>query len=113
VRPWEEARGEVDLEAQRTCYQALVSALERETWIAGVFWWNWPSGSEGGSEGGGEGGSEGGGQGAGKSGGARDGSHTPRGKPAEQVMQQALTAWQGRPVNVPRSPADRRAPAPP
>jgi len=94
VEPWEERGGPRDLEAQRACYEALVRALERETWIAGVFWWKWFSSDA--------------------VGGAGDGSYTPRGKPAEGVMTRAFAEWVGRPVTVPRATGSpRRAPAPP
>jgi len=81
VRPWDEDHGALDLEAQRACYDAMVRALEPETWIAGVFWWKWSSAED--------------------SGGAHDPSFTPRGKPAQQVMARAFGEWEGRPVYVP------------
>jgi hypothetical protein len=94
VRPWEERGGSRDLETQRACYDALVRALETETWIAGVFWWKWFSSDA--------------------VGGAGDGSYTPRGKPAEAVMTRAFAEWVGRPVTVPRATGSpRRAPARP
>jgi hypothetical protein len=94
VQPWEERGGSRDLEAQRACYEALVRALEPETWIAGVFWWKWFSSDA--------------------VGGAGDGSYTPRGKPAERVMTRAFAEWVGRPVTVPRATGSPRgAPAPP
>jgi hypothetical protein len=82
IEPWVEPPGPADPEMQRLCYEALVQALEPDTWVAGVFFWKWPSSGEGG--------------------GPRDPSFTPRGKPAEQVMRRALESWRGRPVRVPR-----------
>jgi hypothetical protein len=81
MRPWEESGGEVDLESQRACYDALVAALEPDTWVAGVHWWMWSS--------------------ADRSGGPLDPGFTPRGKPAGAVLRSALHAWIDRPVTVP------------
>lgn len=80
VRPWAEGEGPVDAETQRACYEALVSGLEDDLWIAGVFWWKWFTSPAGGGPG--------------------DGSFSPRGKPAEAVMTRALRAWQDRPVRA-------------
>jgi len=82
VRPWEERNGPPDLETQRACYQAVVEALDGDTWVAGAFWWKWFS--------------------CGDAGGPRDVSFSPRGKPAEQVMVRALRSWQNRAVQPPR-----------
>ena len=93
VKPWEEGRGD-DPEAQRACYEALVSALEPETWVAGVFWWKWFTSESAGGEG--------------------DASYSPRGQPAQAVMTQAWGAWVGRPVIVPKPAGPTRGgPAPP
>jgi hypothetical protein len=89
VKPWEEGSGPPDLETQRACYEALVSALEGESWIAGVCFWKWFSSPS--------------------AGGPQDASYTPKGKPAEAVMRAAFEAWKGRPVTVPRGPAPRPA----
>jgi hypothetical protein len=80
VRPWESG-GDVDLESQRACAEALVAAIETDTWIAGVQWWMWSS--------------------ADRSGGPLDPGFTPRGKPAEAVLRSALHAWIDRPVTIP------------
>jgi hypothetical protein len=80
VRPWEES-ADLDLESQRACYEALVTALEPDTWIAGVQWWMWST--------------------ADRSGGPLDPGFTPRGKPAEAVLRAALAGWVDRPVVVP------------
>jgi hypothetical protein len=81
VRPWLDGSGGVDLDSQRACYQALVSALDPDTWVAGVCWWKWSS--------------------ADRDGGPLDPGVTPRGKPAEAVLRAALGDWKGRPVTVP------------
>ncbi|HUK63807.1 MAG TPA: hypothetical protein VLV15_10740 [Dongiaceae bacterium] len=80
VRPWDET-GDPDPEAQRACLEALVAALEPDTWIAGVHWWMWSS--------------------ADRSGGPLDPGFTPRGKPAEAVLRGSLAAWAERPVTIP------------
>jgi hypothetical protein len=78
LRPWEERQGKVDLETQRACYDALVGALEGETWVAGAFFWKWYTSPE--------------------SGGPQDASFTPKGKPAETVMRRAFQMWGKRAV---------------
>ena len=78
LRPWEERRGRIDLETQRACYEALIAALEGETWVAGAFFWKWYTSAE--------------------RGGPQDPSFTPRGKPAELVMRRAFRAWATRGV---------------
>lgn len=60
-----------DLEAQRRCYEAIYQAFlnaERKNpaWLAGMYWWKWPSTLE--------------------DGGPEDRSFTPNGKPAEKVV---------------------------
>jgi hypothetical protein len=68
-QPWNyQRRAAVDLDEQRRCYQAMVTAWDGDATLAGLFVWNW----------------------SGK-GGERDGDYTPRGKPAEAV----LRAWFG------------------
>ncbi|HEY2956008.1 MAG TPA: hypothetical protein VGK89_12250 [Candidatus Eisenbacteria bacterium] len=81
VRPWEEPGGLPDLETQRACYEAVVRALEPCDWVAGALWWKWFSSDDRGGE--------------------RDASFTPRGKPAERVLERALREWEERPVRVP------------
>ncbi len=80
VRPWEEGGPPPDLETQQACYAAVVEALGPEEWVAGAFWWKWFTSSA--------------------SGGPSDASFTPRGKPAQAVLEHALRDWQGRPVRV-------------
>ena len=84
LRPWEEHRGDPDLETQRACYEALVGALAPCDWVAGAFFWKWFSTD--------------------RIGGPGDPTFTPRGKPAEAVLRRALREWQGRPVRVPGAP---------
>jgi len=84
VKPWEEGSAPIDLETQRACYEALVSALERKSWVAGVSFWKWFSSPS--------------------AGGPQDASHTPKGKPAEAEMRAAFRSWNGRGVSVPVPP---------
>ncbi len=80
VQPWQEHAGPPDMETQRACYQAVVQALDPEVWVAGALWWKWFTTDA--------------------IGGPGDASFTPRGKPAQGVLEQALRQWQGRPVRV-------------
>jgi hypothetical protein len=73
LRPWEERQGGIDLETQRACYEALVGAMDGQSWIAGAFFWKWFTSAE--------------------IGGPQDSSFSPRGKPAETVMRRAFQAW--------------------
>ena len=68
--PWDWQRaGAVDLEIQEQCYQAVFRGINDQTWLAGIYWWQWsPDPSEGGPA---------------------DTGYTPHGKPAEDV----LRAW--------------------
>jgi hypothetical protein len=66
VHPWDYTlRAPIDLEEQRRCYAAFVSAWRDEPRLAGVFFWQWYG-----------------------DGGPSDGSYTPRGKPAEKVLKE-------------------------
>ncbi len=61
----------VDLQAQRRCYEAIIQALENSTkengeWLAGIYWWKWPTMLD--------------------DGGPEDNHFTPNGKPAAQVV---------------------------
>lgn len=71
AQPWknphqEDRQAAVDLEAQRRCYEAVYQAFFKtgaaNTWLAGMYWWKWPSTLE--------------------DGGPRDRQFTPNGKPA-------------------------------
>jgi hypothetical protein len=81
VKPWEEQPGAPDLEAQRSCYEALARAVGPEDWIAGVFWWKWFTTD--------------------RIGGPNDASFSPRGKPAEGVLRRAFRDWTARAVCAP------------
>ncbi len=46
--PWKTAlekgtRNEVNLLSQRRCYRALFKAAYGQKWLAGMYWWKWPS----------------------------------------------------------------------
>jgi hypothetical protein len=67
----DDRRARVDLEAQRRCYEAICKALsdagkKSNDWLAGIYWWKWPSTLE--------------------DGGAEDTQFTPNGKPAEKLV---------------------------
>jgi len=73
-QPWknphqEDRQAAADLEAQRRCYEAIFQAFfnsgANNNWLAGMYWWKWPSTLE--------------------EGGPRDRQFTPNGKPAAQV----------------------------
>ena len=59
-------RGIVDLDAQRRCYEAIFQAFWNQSWLAGLYWWKWPTYLE--------------------NGGPRDNQFTPNGKPAAQIV---------------------------
>ncbi|MBC7360682.1 MAG: hypothetical protein H5U06_00100 [Candidatus Aminicenantes bacterium] len=65
--PWDWQRtGPVDLVVQRKCYEAALRMVAGQTYIAGMFWWQWFSDPT--------------------IGGPNDTSYTPYGKPAERVL---------------------------
>jgi hypothetical protein len=77
ARPWlrphtDNGGGAVDLDAQRRCYEAMFRALWGKPWLAGTYWWKWPTMLS--------------------DGGARHDNFTPNGKPAAQVV----ARWYGR-----------------
>jgi len=79
LKPWEEPRGgPVDVAAQRDAWDALLTALDSEEWVAGVFAWKWFS--------------------APPSAAASDRSFSPQGKPAQALIAQRYAAWRDRPV---------------
>jgi hypothetical protein len=79
ARPWDETRrAPVDLEQQRSAYEAAARAWSDQRFLAGIYWWNWFG-----------------------FGGASDPSYTPRGKPAEKVIESWYRA------------GDRERPGPP
>jgi hypothetical protein len=71
VEPWKEDNAPPDPAMQARCYQVVLEAFYREPWLAGLFWWKWPSHGQGG---------------------VRDLSFNPLGKPAFQVLER----WYGR-----------------
>jgi len=74
-QPWknphqEDRNAAVDLDAQRRCYEAVYQAFlnsgsKSSRWLAGIYWWKWPSTLE--------------------EGGPEDKQFMPNGKPAEKV----------------------------
>lgn len=71
VEPWKEDNAPPDPAMQARCYQVIFEAFYREPWLAGLFWWKWPSHGQGS---------------------LRDVSFNPIGKPAFQVLER----WYGR-----------------
>ena len=68
MSPWEENRQHPpNTEHQALCYQIMIETLASEKWLAGIYWWKWPSFLERGGEN------------------HRD-RFTPNGKPAEHVV---------------------------
>jgi hypothetical protein len=66
-RPWDwEASGEVDLNEQALCYQAVIQAFSKKAWFNGIYWWNWEPDPA--------------------LGGPTDNHYTPQGKPAETIL---------------------------
>ncbi len=63
----------VDLEAQARCYRAVFDGLYGKKWLAGIYWWKWPSFLE--------------------YGGVRDNDFTPNNKPAQQI----IAEWYSKP----------------
>jgi hypothetical protein len=43
VEPWKEEHGPTDPAMQARCYEVVFEAFAREPWLAGLFWWKWPS----------------------------------------------------------------------
>lgn len=63
ARPWD-ARGAHDPELQRRLYEAALRAWGSQSWVAGMHFWDWPAELP-----------------------ARDGGFSPRGKPAQRVLE--------------------------
>lgn len=70
VEPWKEEHGPTDPAMQARCYEVVFEAFAREPWLAGLFWWKWPSHGQGGPD---------------------DPSFSPLGKPALGVLER----WYG------------------
>lgn len=85
VRPWESGEGPEDLETQRACLAAVVSASEPFEWLAGVHFWKWGTTARPGGD-----------------------PFDTKGRPAGTVVTDALRIWQGRPVRVPAPPPPAR-----
>jgi hypothetical protein len=68
MRPWDwEISGEIDLEEQAQCFQAVIRTFKERDWFEGIYWWNWePDPSLGGPT---------------------DKGYTPYGKPAGKVLE--------------------------
>lgn len=65
AEPWVEGQAAFDLELQQRCYETVFEAFAGQKWLAGLFWWKWPS----------------------HGGGTRfDPSYNPIGKPAAEVL---------------------------
>jgi len=43
AEPWKEDHGPFDPAMQARCYEVVFEAFGREPWLAGLFWWKWPS----------------------------------------------------------------------
>lgn len=56
----------LDLDAQRRCYEAIFLALWGKPWLAGIYWWKWPTTLD--------------------DGGPEDAGFTPNGKPAAAAV---------------------------
>ncbi len=72
MKPWqhphETAGGkQLNLGHQERCYEAVFSTLHDKEWLAGIYWWKWPSYLS--------------------YGGPRDPDFTPNGKPAQDVVE--------------------------
>lgn len=73
--PWQENRqNPSNMEHQALCYRIMIESLANEKWLAGIYWWKWPSILERGGEN------------------HRD-RFTPNGKPAEQVVTEWFTTF--------------------
>lgn len=71
AEPWKEKHGALDPALQARCYEVVFEAFSREPWLAGLFWWKWPSHGQGAAD---------------------DPSFSPLGKPALEVLKR----WYGR-----------------
>jgi hypothetical protein len=47
AEPWKEDHGPLDPAMQARCYEVVFEAFSREPWLAGLFWWKWPSHGQG------------------------------------------------------------------
>jgi len=73
--PWKHASGgEVDLQLQADCYQALLENFYQQPWFYGVYWWHWGVNP--------------------RMGGASHRGFTPQNKPAKEVIK----TWYNKPI---------------
>ena len=70
AEPWKEEHGPFDPAMQARCYEVVFEAFSKEPWLAGLFWWKWPSHGSGAPD---------------------DPSFSPLGKPALAVLER----WYG------------------
>lgn len=70
AEPWKEETAPLDPAMQARCYEVVFQSFYRERWLAGLYWWKWPSPGRGSAE---------------------DPSFSPLGKPALQVLER----WYG------------------
>ena len=43
VEPWKEGEAGLDPEIQKQCYLTVFEAFYGQPWLAGLYWWKWPS----------------------------------------------------------------------
>ncbi|MDA2913427.1 hypothetical protein MYX77_05625 [Acidobacteriia bacterium AH_259_A11_L15] len=43
VQPWSEQDARLNPELQARCYQVVFEAFYQKPWLAGLYWWKWPS----------------------------------------------------------------------
>ena len=73
--PWEENRQHPpNMDHQALCYEIMIETLASEEWLAGIYWWKWPSYLERGGE-------------------QHRDRFTPNGKPAEHVVSNWFTTF--------------------
>jgi hypothetical protein len=75
AEPWAEDRERLDLPLQAQCYRVIFEAFADQPWLAGLYWWKWPSDGRGSPY---------------------DPSYSPLGKPALAVLAQGY-AQAGKP----------------
>ncbi len=84
MRPWEwGTSGNVDLQEQWDCYEAVRLSFQDVNWFAGIFWWYWKTDPD--------------------QGGPEDIDYTPHNKPAENVVRN----WYAVDVNETEKPSFR------
>jgi hypothetical protein len=43
AEPWKEGEAALNLEMQALCYRTVFEAFYGQPWLAGLYWWKWPS----------------------------------------------------------------------